>query len=117
MKFINKKVLLVYTWVKKNLEKIIIIVIIYGLFTYLLELPYINLLRILFSSFPFMFSWIAVLLLFKPKKEDILKVGFLLLIIAIPLSAFSVSLLEVIGDLFFLFLATYVLISLKEVRR
>lgn len=117
MKKVTKKILLGYRWVKKNLEKLILIGIIYGASTYLLNLPYINLLRILFSFFPFIFSWIAILILFKPKKENILKLGFILLIIAIPLSVLSSgTLLETIGNLFYLFVGTYVLYSLKEMR-
>lgn len=114
---IKKKIKNVYQWVLDNFSKIIIILVVHIGLTFLLQLPYVNLIRIVISFLPYLIDWILVLIMFKPSKQIILKSAFYLLIVGFFLNLAGLKqLLEIVGLAIYLFLATYILLSLKEIR-
>jgi hypothetical protein len=117
MKKIKKQINNWYQWTIKNYSKILVIIVIHIVLTFLLQLPYINLVRIIISFLPYLVDWILILVLFKPSKNNILKWAFYLLFVGFFLNILKLqSILEVIGLAVYLFIATYILISLKEIR-
>lgn len=117
MKKIKKQINNWYQWTIKNYSKILVIIVIHIVLTFLLQLPYINLVRIIISFLPYLVDWILILVLFKPSKNNILKWAFYLLFVGFFLNILRLqSILEVIGLAVYLFIATYILISLKEIR-
>src|SRR5689334_17373844 len=107
-----------YRWVKKNLEKFIILIVIHFLITYILNLPYINLIKILFSFLPYVVDWAVVLILFQPKREFMLKGAVALLVISFIPGLFGFQLVpEFLGNIVFMLIVTYILYSLPEIRK
>ena len=107
-----------YTWYKSNLQKIIFVVGLHLISSYVVNLPYINIFTSLFSFLPYFFDWIAILVLFKPNKELILKVGLLLFAVEFLLIPIKIDLLlEVFGQVSFFMLGTYVILSFSEIRK
>lgn len=106
-----------YQWYRQNLDKIILLIAAHFIAVYSLNLPYINLIKILFSFLPYVVDWIVLLLLFKPKKEFILKVALALLVFAIFPEILSVQrFAEFSGEIVFVLLVTVIFYSLKEIK-
>lgn len=114
---IKKIVINLHVWVRKNIEKLFIVAFIYGITSYVLTLPYINLIKIIISSFPVIVTWIAIVKLFHPKKEYILKCAFILVFLAFLFALINMqNVCSGLGDIIYLLIATYILSSLKEYR-
>lgn len=108
----------IYKWYGSNIQKIIFVVGLHFISSYFVSLPYINIFTSLFSFLPYFFDWIAILILFKPRKDLILEIGLFLFIIAFPLALLRMeSFLEVIGGLSFFMIGTYIIFSLHELRK
>lgn len=106
-----------YKWYGSNMQKIIFVIGLHIVLSYLVNLPYINIFTSLFSFLPYLFDWIAILILFKPRKELILKVGLLLFVINYFFALIKINvILEAIGEVSFLMIGTYVIFSLRELR-
>jgi hypothetical protein len=109
-----KKTLL---WIKKHREQLLYIAISYLATSYLLNLPYINLIKIYLSSFPLLVAWIISIIIFRPNKEKILVVGLSLFILNFFFSILHIhSISETLGEVSYYMIFTYVLLSLKDVR-
>lgn len=107
-----------YSWYGINMQKIIFITGLHLVSSYLVNLPYINIFTSLFSFIPFFFDWIAILILFKPKKELILRVGLLLFVANFFFALIKLNFaIEITGELSYLMIGTYVIFSLRELRR
>jgi len=108
----------IFLWYEKHIAKILLIVILHIASHYFVNLPYINIFTSLFSFLPFLIDWMAIIVLFKPRAKLILYSGLFLFMVDIIFSLMSVrSIAEQIGNVSYLMLATYVLISLKEIRK
>lgn len=106
-----------YKWYGSNIQKIIFVVGLHFVLSYFVNLPYINIFASLFSFLPYFFDWIAILILFRPSKESILKVGLLLFTGGFLLALIKLNfLLEVFGQVSFFMLGTYIILSLKELK-
>lgn len=106
-----------YRWYGSNIQKIIFVVSLYFILSYLVNLPYINIFTSLFSSLSYFLGWIAILILFKPKKKLILKVGLLLFVINFFFALLKINFIFVtMGEVSFLMIGTYVVLSLHELR-
>ena len=106
-----------YSWYVINLQKIVFVVGLHLILTYLVNLPYINIFASLFSFLPYFFDWIAILILFKPKKELILRIGLSLFVVSFFFALIKLNFaLEALGEVSFLMIGTYVLLSLRELR-
>ncbi len=106
-----------YNWYKLSLEKIIFISALYVISNYLINLPYVNIITSSLLFLPYLITWIAVFILFKPSKELILKVGITLFILDFFFLIIHISnALEILGGAGDLMLATYVVLSLKEIK-
>ncbi|GDX61839.1 hypothetical protein LBMAG33_1490 [Candidatus Levyibacteriota bacterium] len=111
--YISKK----YAWYVDNLQKIVFIVALFFIFSYLLKLPYINIFVRFFALLPHIVAWIAILLLFKPRKESILKVGFFIFAVGYLFTLVRISLvMEIIGQVGFFIILTYLIMSVREIR-
>ncbi len=107
-----------YNWYGLNITKIIFVVGLHFISSYLVNLPYINIFASLFSFLPYFFDWIAILILFKPSKNQILKVGILLFVLGFPLALIKLNFaLEIIGQASFFAIGTYIILSLRELRK
>lgn len=107
-----KKVLHLY---ESNLSMILLLIAIYFAASFLVNVPYINLLNIYISHILYLISWIFILFIFKPKKELILKIALGLFVIDFFLMFLhGQNLVELLGDVSYLLLATYIFISIKE---
>lgn len=107
-----------YSLYVANLQKIIFVVSLHIASSYFVKLPYINIFTGLFSFLPYLFDWIAILILFKPKKELILKTGILLFVVSFFFTLIKLNVvLEILGEISFLMIGTYVLLSLREIRK
>lgn len=61
---------------------------------------------------------IAILILFKPKKELILKTGLLLFVVSFFYASIKLNIvLEVLGEISFLMIETYIILCLRELRK
>ncbi|MCL5439130.1 MAG: hypothetical protein M1268_04040 [Patescibacteria group bacterium] len=117
MNRVKKYLIRKYNWYSSNIQKIIFVVGLYYILSYFVGLPYINLSTLLFSFLPYFFDWIAILILFKPKKELILKVGLLLFTVDYFFALVRLnSTLEILGEVSYLMIGTYVILSLRELR-
>lgn len=117
MTILKNKIKKIFQWILDNFSKIVTIVVIHVALTFLLQLPYVNLIRIVISFLPYLVDWILILILFKPSKQVILKSAFYLLIVGFILNIIGMKqFLEGVGLAIYLFLATYILLSLKEIR-
>jgi len=107
----------VYKWFQENAVKILTVIVVHMILSYIFTLPYINLVNIAFGYIAFFVDWIIILILFKPKKEYILKFGLALFILSFPLAVFDAKWsVEMLGNISYLMIATYILFSLKEIR-
>lgn len=107
-----------YSWYVINLQKIIFVVGLHIVSSYVVKLPYINIFASLFSFLPYLVSWIAILILFRPKKELILKVGLLLFLVSFFFAVVKLNfVLEVIGQASFFMIGTYIILSLREIKK
>lgn len=107
-----------YSWYVTNLQKIIFVAGLHFVLSYFVQLPYINIFTSLFSFLPFFFDWVAILILFKPKKEFILKVGLLLFGVSFFLALIKFNFaLEIMGEMSYLLIGTYIIFSLRELGR
>lgn len=107
-----------YNWYTENLQKIILIAGLHIISSYFVKLPYINIFTSLFTFLPYFFDWIAILILFKPKKELILKTGLLLFVVSFFFTLVRLKyVLEVLGEVSFLMIGTYIILSLRELRK
>lgn len=106
-----------YRWYGSNMPKIIFVVGLHFILAYFVRLPYINIFTGLFSSLPYFFDWIAILILFRPNKELILKTGLLLFAIDFFFALIKLNfVLETLGEVSYLMIGTYVLQALRELR-
>ncbi|GEM_PF-5024315 len=106
-----------YKWYGSNMQKIIFVIGLHIVLSYFVNLPYINIFTSLFSFLPYFFDWIAILILFKPKKELILKTGILLFAVSYFFALIKLNfVLEVLGEVSFFMIGTYVILSLREIR-
>jgi len=106
-----------YKWYIFNTQKIIFVIGLHFISLYIVDLPYINIFTSLFSFLPYFFDWIAILILFRPKKELFLKTGLLLFIIGFLFTVIKLSFMsETIGQISYLMIVTYVILILKEVK-
>lgn len=106
-----------YNWVKNNINKIIIIAFIHTCLFLILKLPYINLINIYLSIIPYIIDIVLVLVLFKPEKVLLLKIGLVLFLFDFFLFFLDLqNLLEFLGIISYIFFMTYILLSLKEIR-
>lgn len=106
-----------YGFYKENHVKIIFVYILHLVISYSVNLPYINIFASLFSFLPYLFDWIAIMLLFKPQKDLIFKIGIYLFIIGFFFSLFDVeSVLEFLGGGIYLMIGTYIILSFKELK-
>lgn len=106
-----------YRWLQDNAMNVFVVIVIHLVTSSILALPYFNLLYIVFGFISFFIDWIIILILFKPKKENILKFGLALFILSFPLAVIDAKWpVEMIGNLSYLMIATYILFSLKEIR-
>lgn len=107
-----------YQWYGSNIQKIIFVVSLHFILYYLANIPYINIFTSLFSSLPYFLDWIAILVLFRPKKELVLKVGLLLFLINYFFALIKINFIfEAMGEVSFLMIGTYVILSLHELRK
>lgn len=107
-----------YSWYKFNLAKIIFVAALYVVSNYLINLPYINIITSLWLFLPYLIVWIAIFILFKPPKELILKVGIVLFALDFFFLIIHFSnALEFLGGASYLMILTYVVLSLKEIKR
>lgn len=106
-----------YNWYAKNLQKIILVVGLHIFLSYSLKLPYVNIFASLFSSLSYFFDWIAILILFKPKKELILKIGILLFAVSYIFALIKLNfVIETLGEISFLMIGTYIILVIKEIK-
>src|SRR5438046_848227 len=106
-----------YAWYSQNAQKVVFIVGLHFVSSYIVNLPYVNILAGLFAFLPYLFDWIAILILFKPNKELILKIGLFLFVIGYFVSLLKLnSVLEVVGQVGFFAIGTYVVLSLRELK-
>src|SRR5882672_311884 len=107
-----------YEWFKKNLEKLTFLIVVHFILIYLLNLPYINLLKILFAFLPYLVDWVVILLLFRPKKDFILKSALVIFLVSIIPGILSIApVLEFFGNVCYMLVTTYIIYSLGEVRK
>lgn len=107
-----------YRWYKLNLQKIVFVVGLHLVSSYIVNLPYINIFTSLFSFLPFFLDWIAILILFKPAKESILKTALFLFVFGYFFQLLKVNfVLEVLGQVAFFMIAAYVILSLHEIKK
>jgi len=104
-------------WVLKNYQKLIILVVFHMLLEYLLNQPYINLIRIYLAFIPYILDLALILILFKPTKDILLKSAFILLLICFPLALIGINnVMEILGNISYVLIFTYVIISLKDLK-
>ncbi len=102
-----------YMWYEKNLAKLMLIIIIHFISYFISNLPYIN----IFTGryFPFIMDWIFILILFSPQKNIVLRFGLFLILLA---SIFGLLRLypvtEIIGELSFAAIGTYIVLILID---
>lgn len=102
---------------KLHIIKIVFIAVIFIFLLYTLSLPYINLIAAPFLFLPYFVSWILIMILFKPQKELVLKAGIVLFVIDLPFALLHLNIiLEPLGQASYLFIGTYVFLSLKELK-
>jgi len=107
-----------YSWYVINLQKILFVAGLHLISSYFVNLPYINIFASLFSFLPYFFDWIAILILFKPKKELILRVGLSLFVVSFFFALIKLNfLLEALGEVSFLMIGTYIILSLRELKK
>lgn len=107
-----------YRWFEVNLSKIALVIIVHLVTSYTVNLPYINIFTSLFSFIPYVLDWIVIAVLFKLNKDQILNFGLLLFFVAIPFEIFNFrKVVEVLGEISFLMIGTYVILSLREFRK
>lgn len=117
MKLIKEYLSKKYNWYDINAHKIVLVVGLHLVSSFLLTLPYINLFAGLFSFSPYLVDWIAILVLFRPRKEMILKIGLLLFGLSYICTLTKVDFaVEILGQITFFMIGTYVVLSLKEIR-
>ena len=105
-------------WIKAHIWQLAIVVTIHIIAIRIVNLPYINLITSLISFMPIIIDFIAIILLFKPKKEYLLYVGLGLFPLAALLSLVRVNRgVEMLGNLSYLFIFSYIALSLKEVKK
>ncbi|HSW98145.1 MAG TPA: hypothetical protein VLF89_10045 [Candidatus Saccharimonadales bacterium] len=118
MKKITNSIKKIYLGYEKNIAKILFILLLHFCVSSLVNLPYLNLINILIVFFPYLVDWVAFLILFRPQKELVLLVGICLFI---PACIFAIigftAPLEISGDISYLLLATYIILSLTEIRK
>lgn len=106
-----------YNWYKANHAKIIFVYIVHLVSYYLVNLPYINIVASLFLFLPYVIDWIAIMILFKPQKDLILKTGIGLFIISSIFVVVHISVaLEFLGGMSYLMIGTYVVLSLRDIK-
>lgn len=106
-----------YDFYKTNHVKIIFILVLHLIVSYLVNLPYINIFAGLFSFIPYLFDWIVIMILFKPHRDFIFRIGVYLFIISFFFVLVNLKpVLEFLGGSIYLMIGTYILLSLKELR-
>lgn len=107
-----------YNWTLVNERKIIFLIIVHFLVSFALRLPYVNLFRLIISPLVYVVDWIVILFIFRPKKENILKAGLLLVLLIFPFSFFSFKPpLEALGETAYLLIATYIIQSISDLKK
>lgn len=108
----------IYKWYGLNMQRIIFVVGLHFILAYLINLPYVNIFTSLFSSLLYLFDWIAILILFKPKKEKVLIAGMSLFAIDFIFAVFRLqNALEFLGEASYFMIGTYIVMSLREIRK
>lgn len=106
-----------YKWYSLNVEKIFFVVGLHFILLYIVNLPYVNIFTSLFAFLPYLFDWIAILILFKPNKELILKIGIVLFFVGFIFALVKLSYpLEILGQISFFLIGTYIILVAKEVK-
>lgn len=112
-----KKIFNNFDFKKISINKLLLVLILHFIFENLLNLPYVNLLRILTGYSVFIFDYIIIIILFRPRKEIFLKSGLVLLGLGIFVALFKLnSIIEIIGNASYLLILTYILFSLRDIR-
>jgi hypothetical protein len=107
-----------FAWYKDNIASVVFIIFLHIAISYVVNLPYINIFTSLFSFLPWLIDWIAVVILFRPASTIILKAGLLLFVVNILFALLKIGqIVELIGNISYLMIATYILISLKEIKK
>lgn len=107
-----------YTWYDTNLAKILFIVLIFIASYYIVNLPYINIFTSIFLFLPYLIAWLGILALFRPKKDRILRAGIMLFAINFIFSLFRLRYIsEILGDISYFMIATYIFITIKDMRK
>lgn len=106
-----------YKWLQENAMKVFVVIVMHMVLTYLLSLPYLNLLNIFFGFIIFLIDWIIILILFKPGKENILKAGLWLFVIGFPFAVIDAKFsLEILGNVSYMLIATYIFFAFSEIK-
>lgn len=104
-------------WLRNHSIKIFYIIVLHLTIVYISDLPYFNLIKIIAPSLVFFVDWIAILLIFKPKMDSILKIGIILFFINCVFAIVKIYVLvEALGNISYLLIATYIVLSLKEIK-
>lgn len=105
-------------WTRRNLEKIILVIILHLVFSYLMSLPYLNLSVLVISFAQYLIDWIIILIVFKPKKELIIRVSLYLFAFSALFGLFKIEkALELLGALIYFLIFTYLVISVPELKK
>jgi len=117
MNLIKQHFYKLYTWFSNNAQKIIFVVGLHFIFSFLVNLPYVNIFAGLFSFLPYFFDLVLILILFRPNKESLLKLGLLLFSVSCFFNLIRIDFFtEILGQVIFFMIATYVILSLREIR-
>lgn len=115
---IKKSISNIIVFAQVNSRKIAIIIVLEVLLLLLFRLPYLNVVGELFSFLLYIFIPILIVYLFKPKKELFLYAAVALFIINIPFSILHMNFLrEIIGNLNYFLLWTYIILFLIEFKK
>lgn len=113
----KKNIKKLFYWIKTNREALVYIIGTYLVLTYLLNLPYINLIKIYLSAFPLLIAWVFAIIVFRPKKEKILKIGLGLFIINFLFAVVHLQgISESLADVSYFMIFTYIVMALYEIK-
>lgn len=115
---VTKTIRKILKWYEENLSKIFLLLSVHLISTYISNIPYINLLNIYISYFVYVADWVFIVFVFKPNKELILKFGLSLFFFNFLISFLhKQQIVELLGNISYLLLATYILLSMNELRK
>lgn len=98
------------SWYEKNLSKLFLLVVIHSIVFSLTQLPYVNVIVLLFPGIVYFVDLIMIIFLFHPKKEYLLKTAVILFILAVPFSFVKLfDVVELLGQISFFLLVAFLL--------